>query len=77
MQIAVRLPDSMVRQLDAVVSAGVVESRTELVTNALEREIRRIVAARDAAILRGSTEADDLDLLVDWSVGDLDLDFEV
>lgn len=69
MQIAVRLPDRMLEELDAAVAAGAAENRTALVTHALERELRRIVAERDAAILREQGPQSDLDGLVDWAVG--------
>ena len=39
-----------------------------MVTSALEREMRRQLAERDAAILRGDGAADDLDDLVMWAV---------
>jgi Arc/MetJ-type ribon-helix-helix transcriptional regulator len=50
-QIAVRLPDELVDFVDDVVRAGAARSRATVVTRALERERRRVVAARDAAIL--------------------------
>jgi Arc/MetJ-type ribon-helix-helix transcriptional regulator len=53
-QIAVRLPDELVDFVDEVVHAGAERSRATVVTRALQRERRRIVAARDAEILAGS-----------------------
>lgn len=50
-QIAVRLPDELVEFVDATVNGGGARSRAALVTRALERERRRMVAERDAAIL--------------------------
>jgi Arc/MetJ-type ribon-helix-helix transcriptional regulator len=50
-QIAVRLPDELVDFVDELVSAGAAHSRAAVVTRALERERRRVIAARDAAIL--------------------------
>jgi Arc/MetJ-type ribon-helix-helix transcriptional regulator len=50
-QIAVRLPDELVDFVDERVRSGVERSRAAVVTRALERERRRAVAARDAAIL--------------------------
>ena len=38
---------------------------------AVEREIRRLVAERDARVLTEHGVEDDLDLLVEWSVGNL------
>ena len=51
-QIAVRLPDDLVAFLDRSVAEGRVTSRAALVTSALEREMRRVLAEHDAAILR-------------------------
>lgn len=72
-QIAVRLPDEMVAFLDQAVAQGKVASRAALVSSALEREMRRQAAEADAAILRQQGAADDLDTLVDWTVGHLDI----
>jgi predicted transcriptional regulator len=49
-QIAVRLPDDLVAFVDEVVAGGG-RSRAAVVTKALERERRRVVAARDAEVL--------------------------
>ena len=62
-----RLPDDAVTFLDEAVSAGGAPSRASLVTEALEREMRRRAALRDLAILRREGPADDLDELVAWS----------
>lgn len=70
-QIAVRLPDEMVRFLDDSVAAGVGSSRAAVVTGALEREIRRQAALKDARILAEAGAADDLDGLVAWSAQEL------
>lgn len=67
-QIAVRLPDEMVAFLDSAVAEGKAPSRAALVSAALEREIRRQAAERDAATLRERGAADDLDSLVDWTI---------
>jgi Arc/MetJ-type ribon-helix-helix transcriptional regulator len=56
-QIAVRLPEELVDFVDRVVESGGGRSRAAVVTRALERERRRVVAARDAEIL-ASTGAD-------------------
>lgn len=68
MQIAVRIPDEMAEQLDLAVAEGHAKNRTALVTAALERELRRLFAERDAAILREVGSGDGLDALVDWTV---------
>ena len=66
-QIAVRLPDDVVAFLDEAVSTEVAPSRASLVTEALEREMRRRAALRDLTILHREGPADDLDELVAWS----------
>jgi Arc/MetJ-type ribon-helix-helix transcriptional regulator len=50
-QIAVRLPDELVDFVDHIVDSGAGRSRAAVVTRALERERRRVIAARDAEIL--------------------------
>jgi Arc/MetJ-type ribon-helix-helix transcriptional regulator len=50
-QIAVRLADDLVEFVDEIVGTGQQRSRAAVVTRALERERRRVVAARDAEIL--------------------------
>ncbi|MDQ6835537.1 MAG: antitoxin [Actinomycetota bacterium] len=50
-QIAVRLSDDLVEFVDDVVGSGAQRSRAAVVARALERERRRMVAARDAEIL--------------------------
>lgn len=73
-QIAVRLPDQLVAQMDDLVAAGDAASRTALVSSAIERELRRRIAERDAAILRAQGTRDDLDGLVDWTMGRIEID---
>jgi Arc/MetJ-type ribon-helix-helix transcriptional regulator len=67
MQIAVPLPEEMVEFLDGLVADGRAPSRAAVVSSAIEREMRRIMAERDAEILRREGAADDLDGLVDWT----------
>ncbi len=50
-QIAVRLSDDLVQFVDDIVQGGQQPSRAAVVARALERERRRVVAARDAEIL--------------------------
>jgi Arc/MetJ-type ribon-helix-helix transcriptional regulator len=50
-QIAVRLPDDLVDFVDEIVDSGAGRSRAAVVTRALERERRRVLARRDAEIL--------------------------
>ena len=60
-QIAIRLPDELVRFIDQLVADGRATSRAAAVSQALQRERRREVAARDAAILATGGQQDDLD----------------
>jgi Arc/MetJ-type ribon-helix-helix transcriptional regulator len=53
-QIALRLPEDLVEFVDQVVRSGAERSRASVVTRALERERRRMIAMRDAAILSGA-----------------------
>ncbi|WCC79801.1 ribbon-helix-helix domain-containing protein [Cutibacterium equinum] len=66
-QIAVRLPDELVRFLDQSVADGIVTSRAEMVSRAVEREMRHQAAVADAAILTTDGPRDDLDELVAWA----------
>jgi Arc/MetJ-type ribon-helix-helix transcriptional regulator len=50
-QITLRLPEELVAFVDDRVEAGAERSRTTFITRALERERRRLIAARDAEIL--------------------------
>jgi len=60
-QIAVRLPEDIVDFVDGLVSQGEASSRAVVVARALERERRRSVAARDAAILAQAGADRDMD----------------
>jgi Arc/MetJ-type ribon-helix-helix transcriptional regulator len=74
-QIAVRLPDSTVAQLDELVAAGQAPSRASVVERALAREFRRLMAARDAAILADAGPDPDMDRLAEYAArGRLDID---
>jgi Arc/MetJ-type ribon-helix-helix transcriptional regulator len=67
-QIAVRLPEELVEFIDRLVADGRAPSRAAVVSQALQRERRRELAARDAAILAGVTENDDdLDALAEYA----------
>ncbi|HJY61088.1 MAG TPA: ribbon-helix-helix protein, CopG family [Streptosporangiaceae bacterium] len=59
-QIAVRLQDDTVAFLDRLVREKKAASRAEIIERALERERRREIAAKDAAILAESGEDPDL-----------------
>jgi len=75
-QIAVRLPDDLVAFVDDLVSHGDATSRAAVVAGALERERRRKIAERDAAILANTGPETDLDRLAEFaattSLDDLD-----
>ena len=66
-QIAVRLRDSTVEFLDRLVADGQATSRASFVERALAREFRRLIAARDAAILAEAGPDPDLDSLADYA----------
>ena len=66
-QIAVRLADDLVEFVDEVVASGTERSRAAVVTRALERERRRMVAARDAEILAKTGSDPDLAGLADYA----------
>ena len=66
-QIAVRLPDDIVDFIDGVVQGGEASSRAIVVARALERERRRQIAERDAAILARAGDDPDLDGLAEYA----------
>ncbi len=68
-QIAVRLPDDLVDFVDGIVGSGRDRSRAAVVTRALERERRRAMAERDAAILAGTGPDPDLAGLAEYARG--------
>jgi Arc/MetJ-type ribon-helix-helix transcriptional regulator len=68
-QIAVRLPDELVEFVDGLVDSGGGRSRAAVVRRALEREQRRVDAARDAEILAQSGPDPDLAALADHAAG--------
>ena len=57
-QIAVRLPDHMVHELDALVASGEAPSRASVVEEALRRDLR---------ILEQSGEDEELMAATDWA----------
>ena len=74
-QIAVRLPDDIVEFMDELVAQGNAKSRASVVSRALERERRRTLAARDAAILSRAGDDRDMDRLAEHLArSPLDLD---
>ena len=68
-QIAVRLPEELVDFVDEVVDSGGGRSRAAVVTQALERERRRAVAARDVRILARSGPDPELAGLAEHAAG--------
>jgi Arc/MetJ-type ribon-helix-helix transcriptional regulator len=68
-QIAVRLPDELVDFVDEIVDSGAGRSRASVVTHALERERRRVVAARDAQILARTGPDPELTGLAEHAAG--------
>lgn len=67
-QIAVRLPDDLVAFIDDLVRTGDAGSRAAVVTRALERERRRRIAERDAAILAAAGPDEDAEALARHAV---------
>jgi Arc/MetJ-type ribon-helix-helix transcriptional regulator len=65
-QIAVRLPDSIVEYVDQQVSSGSAASRAAVVARALERDRRRHVAEQDAQIYAAGGRGE-LDELASWA----------
>jgi Arc/MetJ-type ribon-helix-helix transcriptional regulator len=68
-QIAIRLPDDIVAFLDRLVAEKKAASRAEIIARALERERRREIAARDAAIMAESGEDPELTGLIRYTTG--------
>jgi Arc/MetJ-type ribon-helix-helix transcriptional regulator len=68
-QIAVRLPDDLVEFVDQTVRSGAGRSRAAVVAKALDRERRRVVAARDAEILARTGPDPDLAGLAEHTAG--------
>jgi Arc/MetJ-type ribon-helix-helix transcriptional regulator len=60
-QIAVRLPDDVVKFIDELVAHGEATSRAQVVSRALDRERRRRAAERDAAIYAAEPPDPDMD----------------
>ena len=74
-QIAVRLADHTVEQLDRLVAEGREPSRASVIERALAREFRRLIAARDAAILAESGPDAEMDSLAEYAArAGLDVD---
>ena len=68
-QIAVRLADDLVAFVDEIVGSGQERSRAAVVSRALERERRRVVAVRDAEILARTGPDPELAGLAEYAAG--------
>jgi Arc/MetJ-type ribon-helix-helix transcriptional regulator len=68
-QITVRLPDEIVEFIDRLVDGHQASSRASVVARAMERERRRDLAARDAAILAEHGDYPDLEGLASYAGG--------
>jgi Arc/MetJ-type ribon-helix-helix transcriptional regulator len=68
-QIAVRLADDLVDFVDEIVEAGHESSRAAVIARALERERRRMIAARDAEILARTGADPELEILAQRAAG--------
>lgn len=66
-QIAVRLSEDLVEFIDDQVASGAAGSRADAMTQALRRERRRQIAARDAEILAQAGSDGDLDALAEYA----------
>jgi Arc/MetJ-type ribon-helix-helix transcriptional regulator len=62
-QLTVRLADDLVDFIDGRIKDGKAPSRAAVVASAIDRERRRAIAERDAAILAQTAGTDDLDEL--------------
>lgn len=75
-QLTVRLADDLVDFIDSRIKGGKASSRAAVVAAAIDRERRRAIAERDAAILAKTARRDDLDDLAAFAsrtdLGDLD-----
>lgn len=73
-QIAVRLPDAMVQELDKLIAEGAAPSRASVIEDALRRELRRYLAERDIRILEQAGEDEELLAATEWAAKRVALD---
>ncbi|MFM1917095.1 MAG: hypothetical protein RJB01_610 [Actinomycetota bacterium] len=66
-QIAVRLPDHMVHELDALVASGEAPSRASVVEAALRGELRQHAYAREVALRATQPPDDEFDPMHKWA----------
>ncbi|MDP3973105.1 MAG: hypothetical protein Q8P61_09395 [Candidatus Nanopelagicales bacterium] len=72
-QVAVRLPEEIVERMDRLVASGAARSRAAIIARALDHEMRRQDAERDARIY--ATSRPEFDGLANWaSAQPIDLD---
>lgn len=64
-----RLPNDIVDFIDQLVASGQGSSRAIVVARAIDRERRRDIASRDAAILASAGTDADLDNLAEYAAG--------
>jgi Arc/MetJ-type ribon-helix-helix transcriptional regulator len=75
-QIAVRLPDQLVKSLDELVDSGIARSRASVIERALLRELRYQRMLQEVEILNSNIGADkDLDALAQ-SISNVALDVD-
>ena len=77
-QIAVRLPDALVAELDAMVASGAAKSRASVIERALRKALRQYQYAQELALYDANPQAledPDMDALAAWVAGrPMDLD---
>ena len=71
-QIAVRLPDDLVVELDHLIASGAAPSRASIVEQALRRELRRYLAERDLQILQATGDDEELADFTSWAASRFD-----
>ncbi len=75
-QLTVRLADDLVGFVDERVRRGEASSRAAVITAALDRERRRMIALRDVAILTGAAEKDDFHALAEYAARTASIDLD-
>lgn len=73
-QIAVRLPDHMVHELDALVASGEAPSRASVVEAALRRELRQHAYAREVEVLAAQPIDNEFNAMHDWAKSNFTMD---
>lgn len=73
-QVSLRLDDRLVSRIDAMIRAGEISSRAEIVESALERELRRRLYALEVERMRAAHDDPELDEWVESAFATLTLD---